>query len=61
MREQMIELPQSVDQLQFHCLQLREEIIETRSAYEHSDAELKDELAAVRENLREAQVLTALQ
>lgn len=51
MREQDIELPQTVDQLQFFSLQLREELIETRSAYEHSVNELKDELAIAREQM----------
>lgn len=36
MRDQTIELPQDVDQLQFLCLQLREELIETRAAKEHA-------------------------
>ena len=39
MREQDIELPQTIDQLQFLTLQLREELIETRSAYEHAQDE----------------------
>lgn len=36
MRDQTIELPQDIDQLQFLCLQLREELIETRAAKEHA-------------------------
>lgn len=36
MQAQTIELPQDVDQLQFLCLQLREELIETRAAKEHA-------------------------
>ena len=35
MQAQTIELPQDMDQLQFLCLQLREELIETRAAKEH--------------------------
>lgn len=51
MREKDIELPQTVDQLQFLALQLREELIETRAAYEHSVNELKDELVIAREQV----------
>lgn len=36
MQAQAIELPADVDQLQFLCLQLREELIETRAAKEHN-------------------------
>lgn len=35
MQAQAIELPQDIDQLQFLCLQLREELIETRAIKEH--------------------------
>jgi len=35
MREEEIELPQTVEQLQFLTLQLREQLIEARAAYEH--------------------------
>ncbi|KAI1711767.1 rabaptin-like protein [Ditylenchus destructor] len=56
MREQNIELPQAVDELEFLALQLREELIETRAAYEHSDAELKDELTVARQHLLEMQM-----
>ncbi|KAI1710599.1 rabaptin-like protein domain-containing protein [Ditylenchus destructor] len=56
MREQNIELPQAVDELEFLALQLREELIETRAAYEHSVAELKDELTVARQHLLEMQM-----
>lgn len=55
MREKDIELPQTVDQLQFLALQLREELIETRSAYEHSVNELKDELVIAQEQILDIQ------
>lgn len=41
MSEQSIELPQTVDQLQFLALQLREELIEAKAAREHEVTELK--------------------
>lgn len=56
MREQNIELPQTVDQLQYVALQLREELIETRAAYEHSTNEHRDELAMAREQLLELEI-----
>lgn len=56
MREQNIELPQTVDQLQFFALQLREELIETKSAYEHQTLEHRDELAMAREQLLELEI-----
>lgn len=56
MREQNIELPQTLDQLQFFALQLREELIETKAAYEHSTNEHRDELAIAREQLLELEI-----
>lgn len=56
MREQVIDLPQTVDELQLLCLQLREELIETRAAKEHSVAELKDELTIIQEQLKDEQI-----
>lgn len=56
MREQNIELPQTVDQLQFLALQLREELIETKAAYEHEMNEHHDELSMAREQLLEMEI-----
>lgn len=56
MRDQIIDFPQSVEELQILCLQLREELIEARSAKEHSVAELKDELTLMQEQLKEEQI-----
>uniref|UniRef100_A0A0N5ADD9 FYVE-type domain-containing protein n=1 Tax=Syphacia muris TaxID=451379 RepID=A0A0N5ADD9_9BILA len=53
MRAQAIELPQDVDQLQFLCLQLREELIETRAAREHRERELIDEIATLQMQRKE--------
>ena len=55
LREQMIDLPQSVEELQFLCLQLREELIDERAAKEHIVSELRDELAITKEQLEEEQ------
>ena len=41
MSAQNIELPQTVEHLQFLALQLREELIETRAAREHEVTEIK--------------------
>ncbi|CAG9540538.1 unnamed protein product [Cercopithifilaria johnstoni] len=53
MRDQTIELPQDVDQLQFLCLQLREELIETRAAKEHAEVVLRDEIATLEAQRKE--------
>ncbi|VDD85122.1 unnamed protein product [Enterobius vermicularis] len=53
MQAQKIELPQDVDQLQFLCLQLREELIETRAAKEHMERELKDEITMLQVQRKE--------
>ncbi|KAM3724719.1 Rab GTPase-binding effector protein [Dirofilaria immitis] len=53
MREQKIELPQDIDQLQFLCLRLREELIETRAAKEHAEVMLKDEITTLEAQRKE--------
>uniref|UniRef100_A0A915PT63 FYVE-type domain-containing protein n=1 Tax=Setaria digitata TaxID=48799 RepID=A0A915PT63_9BILA len=53
MQAQTIELPQDVDQLQFLCLQLREELIETRAAKEYIEVTLKDEIATLEAQRKE--------
>ncbi|KAE9556257.1 hypothetical protein FO519_000596 [Halicephalobus sp. NKZ332] len=53
LREQMIDLPQTVEELQFLCLQLREELIDDRAAKEHIMSEFRDELAITKEQLEE--------
>uniref|UniRef100_A0A915CH82 FYVE-type domain-containing protein n=1 Tax=Parascaris univalens TaxID=6257 RepID=A0A915CH82_PARUN len=53
MQAQAIELPTDVDQLQFLCLQLREELIETRAAKEHNEAVLRDEITMLQVQRRE--------
>ena len=50
MSQQNIELPQTVEQLQFLALQLREELIEEKVAREHEVNELKDELAITKDH-----------
>uniref|UniRef100_A0A915DR05 FYVE-type domain-containing protein n=1 Tax=Ditylenchus dipsaci TaxID=166011 RepID=A0A915DR05_9BILA len=56
MREQNIDLPQTVEDLELVALQLREELIETRAAYEHSVDELKEELTVARQHVLEMQM-----
>ncbi|KIH69334.1 Rab5 binding protein [Ancylostoma duodenale] len=53
MRAEPIDLPQSADQLQFLCLQMREELIELKSARQHEQNELRDEVALLREQIGE--------
>ncbi|VDK51926.1 unnamed protein product [Anisakis simplex] len=53
MQAQAIELPSDVDQLQFVCLQLKEELIETRAAREHMERALCDEITTLKEQRRE--------
>jgi Rab GTPase-binding effector protein 1 len=53
LRDQPIDLPQTVEQLQFLCLQLREDMIEERAAKEHIIADMKDQLTVTKEQLRE--------
>jgi len=53
LREQMIDLPQTVEELQFLCLQLREELIDDRAAKEHVASEFRDELAITKDQLDE--------
>ncbi|KJH52546.1 FYVE zinc finger [Dictyocaulus viviparus] len=53
MRAEPIDLPQSADQLQFLCLQMREELIELKSARQHEQNELRDEIALLKEQLEE--------
>lgn len=45
MRNEFIDLPESQDDLQLHCLKLREELIDERAAKEHLDESLKSEVA----------------
>ncbi|KAK6743173.1 hypothetical protein RB195_010439 [Necator americanus] len=53
MRAEPIDLPQNADQLQFLCLQMREELIELKSARQHEQNELRDEIALLREQIGE--------
>lgn len=53
MRAEPIDLPQSADQLQFLCLQMREELIELKSARQHERDELRDEIALLKEQIEE--------
>lgn len=53
MQAQAIEVPQDVDQLQFLCLQLKEELIETRAAKEHMERELKGEITMLQMQRKE--------
>uniref|UniRef100_A0A1I7ZTI0 FYVE-type domain-containing protein n=1 Tax=Steinernema glaseri TaxID=37863 RepID=A0A1I7ZTI0_9BILA len=53
MQSQAIELPQDIDQLQYLCLQLREELIETRAAKEHQVNVLQDEVVLLKEQMEE--------
>lgn len=48
MRAEPIDLPQSADQLQFLCLQMREELIELKSARQHEQNEMRDEIALLK-------------
>lgn len=45
MRSEPINFPSEVDQLQFMCLQLREELIEEKAAKNHIEQTLKGEVA----------------
>uniref|UniRef100_A0A8R1Y3K0 FYVE-type domain-containing protein n=1 Tax=Onchocerca volvulus TaxID=6282 RepID=A0A8R1Y3K0_ONCVO len=56
MRDQTIELPQDIDQLQFLCLQLREELIETRAAKEHAEVVLRDEITTLETQRKEDEI-----
>ncbi|CAD5220831.1 unnamed protein product [Bursaphelenchus xylophilus] len=58
MREDNISLPQTVDELQFECLKLREEIIETRSAKEHIEEEKASAVAALNSELEQARAMS---
>uniref|UniRef100_A0A914VXL3 FYVE-type domain-containing protein n=1 Tax=Plectus sambesii TaxID=2011161 RepID=A0A914VXL3_9BILA len=49
MRAEAIELPQTVDELQLMCLQLREELIETRAAKEHVEETFKGDVGLLKE------------
>lgn len=51
MQEESIELPQTVDELQLQCLQLREELIEARAAKEHLHESLQSEVTLLREQV----------
>nr|CDJ89295.1 Rabaptin and Zinc finger domain containing protein [Haemonchus contortus] len=53
MRAEPIDLPQNADQLQFLCLQMREEIIELKSARQHEQNDMRDEIALLKEQLEE--------
>ncbi|PIO73264.1 FYVE zinc finger [Teladorsagia circumcincta] len=53
MRAEPIDLPQSADQLQFLCLQMREELIELKSARQHEQNDMRDEIALLKEQLDE--------
>ncbi len=51
MQREAIEVPQSVEDLQLLCLQLREELIETRAAKEHLEDSSKSELLFLKEQV----------
>jgi Rab GTPase-binding effector protein 1 len=53
LRDQPIDLPQTVEQLQFLCLQLREDVIEERAAKEHMISDMTDQITIAKEQLRE--------
>ncbi|CAB3401408.1 unnamed protein product [Caenorhabditis bovis] len=53
MSTEEIELPADVEQLQFICLKTREELIQEKSAKEHLEQTLTDEVAMLREQLKE--------
>jgi hypothetical protein len=51
MQVENIELPQTVDQLQFECLQLREKLIGERAAKEHIVSAMQDEIDLLKEEV----------
>jgi len=51
MQREPIDLPQTVDELQLACLQLREELIEERAAREHLEESLKSEVLCLRDQM----------
>jgi Rab GTPase-binding effector protein 1 len=53
LRDQPIDLPQTVEQLQFLCLQLREDLIEDRAAKEHIITDMQNQITVTKEQLRE--------
>lgn len=52
MRDEIISLPEDID-LQLQCLALREQLIETRAAMEHTEREKSDEITGLRAQLME--------
>uniref|UniRef100_A0A7E4UW71 FYVE-type domain-containing protein n=1 Tax=Panagrellus redivivus TaxID=6233 RepID=A0A7E4UW71_PANRE len=52
LRDQPIDLPQNIEQLQFMCLQLKEELIVERAAKEHLMSVSKDDIAIAQEQAR---------
>ncbi|KAL3100394.1 hypothetical protein niasHS_001697 [Heterodera schachtii] len=55
MREQCIDLPQTVDELTLLALQLREDLISEKASREHECQELRDELTVAREQMLESE------
>uniref|UniRef100_A0A0N4ZG32 FYVE-type domain-containing protein n=1 Tax=Parastrongyloides trichosuri TaxID=131310 RepID=A0A0N4ZG32_PARTI len=53
MREEEIDLPNDLNDLQFYTLQLREQLIETQSAREHEVNNLKAENTFLEDNIRD--------
>jgi Rab GTPase-binding effector protein 1 len=57
LREEQIQLPETVDELQFECLRLREALIESRASKEHADEEYASEVEILNTELAQAQLL----
>lgn len=57
LREEHIQLPQTVSELQFECLRLREALIESRASKEHADEEYASEIEVLTTELSQAQSL----
>lgn len=47
-----ISLPQESEQIQFYCLKLREDLIQTLASKEHIEEELKSEIMFLKEQLK---------
>lgn len=52
MRNELIDLPDSLEDLQLFCLKLREELIEERAAKEHLDESMKSEVAYLQSQMQ---------
>ena len=56
MRDEQIALPQTLAELQFECLRLREALIEARAGREHADQEHASEYEILNSEYEKAQV-----